>query len=57
MTFKLPPPLVRLAFVVGVIAAGAAVYEFAQGARPLALLLGFIAAGALALSSRQKEHL
>ena len=53
----LPPPIVRLLFVLGIIAAGAAVYEFAEGARPIALGLGLAAVCALGVSSRHKEHL
>ena len=54
---EIPPPVVRLLFVLGVIAAFAAVYEFVQGTRPLALVLGLAAVGALGVSSRFKEHL
>ena len=57
MKFELPPAIVRLLFVLGVIAAGAAVYELAQGARAIALGLGVSAATALAISSRFKRHL
>ncbi len=57
MKLEIPPPIVRLLFVLGVIAAMAAVYEFVQGARPVGLVLAAAAVGALGVSSRFKEHL
>ena len=57
MKLEIPPPIVRLLFVLGVIAAGAAVYELAQGARPLSLGLGLAAVVGLAISSRYQRHL
>jgi hypothetical protein len=57
MKFELPPAMVRLLFVIGVVAAGAAVYAFAKGGRPMAIGLALLAVGALAISSRHKEHL
>ena len=57
MMRDLPPPIVRLLFVLGVVAAFAAVYAFVQGARPLAIGLGVAAVVALGVSSRFKQHL
>ena len=57
MRIEIPPPVVRLLFVIGVGAAGVAVYAFAKGERPLALMLGLAAVAALGVSSRFKEHL
>ena len=57
MKFEIPPPVIRLLFVIGLIAAGVGVYEFAKGARPLALVLVLVAVCALGISSRHKEHL
>ena len=57
MKREVPPQIVRLVFVLGVIAALAAVYEFAQGARPVAMVLVLAAVGALGFSSRFKQHL
>jgi hypothetical protein len=57
MRFEVPPAIVRLSFVLGVIAAGAAVYALVQGARPLAIGLGVAATVALGVSSRFKQHL
>ena len=57
MKFEIPPAIVRLLFVLGVVGAGAAVYELVQGARPAAMAFGVAAVAALAISSRFKQHL
>jgi hypothetical protein len=57
MKLEIPPQIVRLLFVLGVIAALAAAYEFVQGARPAALVLAAVAVVALGVSSRFKQHL
>ena len=52
-----PPQIVRLLFVLGVVAAGGAIYALVHGARPLAILLGLASGVALMISSRHQQHL
>jgi phage shock protein PspC (stress-responsive transcriptional regulator) len=57
MKFELPPAMVRLVFVLGIVAAAGAVYAFAKGGRPIAIGLALLAVAAIAIASRQKQHL